>query len=179
MEQSNWSVWYETESEGRLSGTQVFHVRPALPNDVDGDDDDYWVKGEGTNAEYSQLASMLAGKLHVRLCVEFVREHLYALEELLSDLMASGTLVSMDVTNDLLPQLPNVAMEHCHLILTLPSAPYMMMLKATDTVRVAGDPYVNTWTFGARQYRMLPDDMQQLADMEAATDVPDFQAIGL
>lgn len=132
MEQSNWSVWYGTEVEGRLRGVPTLFVRD-LP--------------EG-------MKDVPRNWSHVWLCREYIERHGFDLAETLS---AVDIMVSIELTLEMLPSVPDAVRERCHLVVALP-APGVGLLKATDTVRLDAAPYdIYTATVGALQHTVPGD----------------------
>lgn len=131
MKQDRWAVWEGVEIEGRLSGMRTLFIRD-LPDDLQELPDSYE---------------------HVWLCKEYVERYRWTLAQHLSDL---GIVVSIELTPDLLEQIPASVAARCHLVLALP-APVLLhgKLKATDTVRLDAEPY-NVYTATFHQFQHTP-----------------------
>lgn len=136
MEQLDWNVWTGVEVEGRLVGMPTLFIRD-IPPGVD-------------------IAPALAAYRHVWLCEEYVRKHGYALAE---ELSKAGVLVSIELREDMLNDVPFYVQRTCHLVLAVLVSPETAtVLKPTDTVRLDADVAdVYTMTFGQVQHT-TPDD---------------------
>lgn len=136
MEQLGWNTWVGVEVEGRLRGVPTLFIRHLAENvDVD------------------EIAAQYG---HVWLCKEYIAQQGYALA---FDLSQAGVLVSIEVTPDLLPNLPAAVLALCHIVLAVPvSGAAMAALKPTDTVRLDAAP-ADCWAITAGQLlRTAPRD---------------------